>query len=91
VDGQGALKKVRNNYFNLVISDIDMPVMSGPDFFKRAVEIIPGIAKSFLFCARDMAPDAEVLCNTYNIKFLKIPFALNQLHKTVKTIIDKRQ
>ena len=91
VDGQDALKKVRNNYFNLVISDIDMPVMGGPDFFKRAVEIIPGIAKSFLFCARDMTPNAEVLCNTYNIKFLKIPFALNQLHKTVKTIIDKRQ
>ena len=91
VDGQDALKKVRNNYFNLVISDINMPVMDGPNFFQRAVEITPGIAKSFLFCARDMTPDAKVLCNTYNIQFLKIPFALNQLHKTVKTIIEKRQ
>ncbi len=91
VNGQDALKKVRNNYFNLVISDINMPVMDGPDFFKRAVEITPGIAKNFLFCARDITPEAEVLCNTYNIKFLKIPFALNQFHKTVKTIIDKRQ
>ena len=91
VDGQDALKKVRNNYFNLVISDINMPVMDGPNFFQRAVEITPSIAKSFLFCARDMTPDAKVLCNTYNIQFLKIPFALNQLHKTVKTIIEKRQ
>jgi CheY-like chemotaxis protein len=91
LNGQEALKKVRNNYFNLVISDINMPVMDGPDFFKRAVEITPGIAKNFFFCARDITPDAEVLCNTYNIKFLKIPFALNQLHNTVKTIIEKRQ
>jgi CheY-like chemotaxis protein len=91
LNGQEALKKVRNNYFNLVISDINMPVMDGPDFFRRAVEIIPGIAKNFLFCARDITPDAEVLCNAYNIKFLKIPFALNQFHKTIKTIIDKRQ
>jgi len=91
VNGQEALKKVRNNYFNLVISDINMPVMGGLEFFQRAVEIDPGIAENFLFCARDITPNAEALCNTYNIKFLKIPFALNQLHKTVKTIIDKRQ
>lgn len=90
-NGQDALKKVRNNYFNLVISDINMPVMDGLDFFHRAVDIAPGIAKNFLFCARDMTPDAEILCNTYNIKFLKIPFALNQLHRTIKTIIEKRQ
>lgn len=90
-NGQEALKRVRNNFFNLVISDIDMPLMSGLDFFKKAVETTPYIAKHFIFCARDITPDAEVLCGTYNITFLKIPFGINKLHETVQTVIDRTQ
>ena len=90
-NGQEALKKVRKVFFNLVISDINMPVMSGIDFFQKAIEINPNIAKHFIFCARDITPDAEALLAIYNIKFLKIPFAVNQLHKTVRAVIDNSQ
>jgi len=88
-NGQEALKKVRNNFFNLVITDINMPVMSGIDFFQKAIEITPNIAKHFIFVARDMTPDAEVLCEAYNINFLKIPFGINQLHKIIQETIDR--
>jgi CheY-like chemotaxis protein len=88
-DGREALKKVRKHYFNLVISEINMPLLGGIEFFQKAVEITPDIAKRFIFYARDLTPDAEVICKAYNIKFLKVPFGVNRLHQTVRVVMDR--
>ena len=89
-NGNEALNKVRNNFFNLVISAVNMPVLNGLDFFKKAVELNPNIAQNFIFCSKDIMPDVEAVCSAYGITFLKIPFGINQLYKSVQAVIDKR-
>lgn len=86
-NGQEALHKMRKSTFDVIISGSDTPGMSGIEFFQKAVEIYPNIAKHFLFCTRDISPDMEVLCKVYDLRYLKIPFGINQLHEAVQSII----
>ncbi|MBN2062381.1 MAG: response regulator [Deltaproteobacteria bacterium] len=86
-NGEEALQKVSANFFNLIISAVNMPVMSGLDFFKKAAESTPNIAQNFIFCSRDVIPDVEILCKVYGTTFLKIPFGINQLHEIVQKVL----
>jgi CheY-like chemotaxis protein len=36
-DGRDALEKVRQQFFNVIVSDISMPAMNGLDFYREAV------------------------------------------------------
>ncbi len=49
VDGQEALESIRTNAYSCVLSDVDMPAMSGIEFYKRACCIRPSLARHFLF------------------------------------------
>ena len=48
-NGQIALVKVGLERFDAVITDVNMPLMDGIEFFKLAIEADPGIKNRFLF------------------------------------------
>jgi CheY-like chemotaxis protein len=48
-NGQEALAKVAFASFNAVISDVNMPVMDGIEFYRAAVKNDPGIKDRFMF------------------------------------------
>jgi two-component system NtrC family sensor kinase len=55
VDGQEALEAIRVNAYSCVLSDIDMPAMSGIEFYELACRIRPTLAQHFLFHTGSMA------------------------------------
>lgn len=48
-DGREALGLLGNGYYALIVSDVDMPGLSGIDFFKKASAAYPNIKDRFLF------------------------------------------
>ena len=88
-NGREALDKTKNNFFNVVISDIDMPVMSGLKFYQKAVEIDPEIGRHFLFCTGTITSELEAFCRKHDLVYLEKPFKLQQLIQVVQDIIDK--
>jgi CheY-like chemotaxis protein len=48
-NGAEALKKAFMDSYDIIISDIQMPVMDGIEFYKAAVENDPGVKGRFLF------------------------------------------
>lgn len=46
-DAEEALELIKANTYDLIISDVSMPVMSGPDFFKRVKAM--GVKSTFIF------------------------------------------
>ena len=49
MNGQEALDKLKDETFDLIVSDVDMPVMNGIEFFKRVKKDFPLFRKRFVF------------------------------------------
>jgi len=88
-NGQEALDKIKNHFFNAVVSDIEMPVMGGLELYRAATQIDPEIATRFLFCTGKTRAEVEALCGENGLLCLEKPFRLNQLEEAVRAIMDK--
>jgi len=88
-NGQEALDKTKDHFFNVVVSDIDMPVMSGLEFYQKAIEMDSNIGRHFLFCSGKVTPEIENFFREHNLVWLEKPFRLEQLKQAVLDIINK--
>jgi CheY-like chemotaxis protein len=88
-NGREALDKLKDHFFNIVISDIDMPVMSGLQFYQKAVEMDPDIGCRFLFCSGKITSDIECFFRARDLMFLEKPFKFRQFHAAVRDIMGK--
>jgi CheY-like chemotaxis protein len=89
-DGQEALKRLSSLFFNVILLDIEMPLMNGIDLYRKATESSPNIADHFIFYSRIITEDIKMLCEVHNIICLKKPFGINQLHEAVRTTLEKK-
>jgi PAS domain S-box-containing protein len=91
-DGAAALDVARRvgSQLDLVVSDVVMPGISGPELVKRLAVIVPG-AKALLMSGhakRDVLPgDLDDL----SLAFLPKPFTPDRLARKVRDVIDGRE
>lgn len=88
-NGQEALEKIKNHFFNAVVSDIEMPVMGGLELYRAASQIAPEIATRFLFCTGKTTAELETFCRENGLLCLEKPFRLHQLGEAVRAVMDK--
>jgi CheY-like chemotaxis protein len=88
-NGQEGLDKVNKDFFNVVVSDIGMPIMNGIEFYQKAVENNPHFNRQFLFCTGDITPDVRKFLREHHLPHLEKPFSLKVLSRTVQEMIDK--
>lgn len=48
-NGAEALKKAQAEHFDLIVSDVDMPVMNGIEFYKALKKSRPNVNRAFIF------------------------------------------
>lgn len=88
-DGAEGLQKIRENYYKLIISDIDMPVMNGLECLTRATELYPNIHERFLFITGNTPPETMSFLQQHRIPFLKKPARINAIRKHSLDILLK--
>jgi len=88
-NGQAALDKTKEHFFDAVVSDMEMPVMGGLEFYREATRMDPEMGRRFLFCTGKITPEITTLCREHDLVCLEKPFRLNQLGEAVRTIINK--
>lgn len=81
INGKIALDKIRNTYYQLIISDVDMPAMNGLDFFRHASSQFPGIEERFIFLTGNLNSEAIDLFRRYKLKHLTKPATLKQIRE----------
>lgn len=81
-NGKEGLRKMGEKYYAAIITDVDMPVMNGIEFYKRAVEIFPNIHKRFLFFT---GSDGKVISffKENNLRYLTKPSTIGDVKKAV--------
>ena len=85
-NGREALKKMNGQYFDAIISDVDMPSLNGIDFFKSLYKMDPTIVKRFLFCTGSSSSELKDLCSEHQVRFIYKPFHLVELQSELAEI-----
>ena len=85
--GGDGLEKVREHFYNGIVSDIQMPGMDGFEFYRQAVECDPNLKKHFLFYSADITPEREAYMKKNKLHFLRKPFALGEFMDTIDQLL----
>jgi CheY-like chemotaxis protein len=88
-NGQEALSKVKGQYFDVIISDISMPVLNGIEFYRQASLIDPGIGSRFLFFSGNPTDEYRRFFSENNLRYLSKPAPIGQLQDSVRDILKQ--
>ena len=82
-DGQDGLDKAQNNEYDLILLDIQMPVVSGYDFLKTYQKQTPVIVVSACAMENEINQAKELGCVDYISKPIQVMGFLNTVKKYV--------
>ncbi|MEK6678309.1 MAG: response regulator [Nitrospirota bacterium] len=87
-NGKEALSLLQEKDYDVVISDMKMPSLSGAEFYKIVNERYPKVAKRIIFVTGDMLNvETKAFLENTNNPYLIKPFKLNELRNIVKEVI----
>ncbi len=86
-DVEQALRKTNEHYFDIIISSLDMPLMSGVEFYKKAATRDTRIGERFLFFTNPPTPENLAFFEEHNLRFLTKPMKLNEIKTAVYDIM----
>ncbi|MGD9487354.1 MAG: response regulator [Calditrichaceae bacterium] len=87
-NGETGFYKTMNNYYDLIITDIDMPIMSGIEFYEKAVKQDPEIKKNILFLTSLSSPDHSRFLEENNLPFILKPASLTEIREKANQILQ---
>lgn len=88
-NGEEALEKMEEKYYKLVVTDINMPVMNGIDFFKKARERYPTMSKRFMIVTGHAPRDVVAFAEEHQIVLLPKPSPLDDILKNAQRILHE--
>jgi two-component system NtrC family sensor kinase len=89
-NGREALDLIERDDFDLVITDIKMPVMGGPDLFKQLRSAGNPLARRVIFITGDtVAPDTRRFLQTVDNAVLAKPFRLRDVRDAVRAALER--
>jgi CheY-like chemotaxis protein len=86
-DGKEALERVRDSYYDAIISDMDMPGVSGLQFLQSASAIDRSIKERFLFLTAGLSEENVRFLTANHIRFLYKPAAVESIRDMLDEIL----
>ena len=78
----------RDNRYDLTISDLKMPGVSGQQFYERLTTAFPNLDSQWIFMTGDVIGDkSQDFIKGHNIACLAKPLSLTDLRATVHKVI----
>jgi len=86
------LKKIGETKFDLVLSDVRMPEIDGPQFYRLALEKDARLEKRFIFLTGDTVnEDTKTFLKTVGQPFLAKPFRLASIEEVTRKTLGAAQ
>lgn len=91
-DPRSALKRLKTQKFDGILSDMKMPGLDGRVFFKRAADLSPGHARSMAFITGDtMSSDVAGFFENTGVPYLEKPVSPTELVTLVELLCDRNK
>jgi len=89
-NGREALERVRREPFDLIITDIKMPVMGGPELYRELSAAADPLARRVIFITGDtVAPDTRSFLQGVENAVLSKPFRLRDIRESVRAALAR--
>lgn len=89
-DSVEALSRLTEQTYDLILCDIQMPGLSGPELFRQLEEYDPGLKNRILFMTGDtVTPNTQRFIKESQTTCLVKPFSLAVLNRFVKEMMDQ--
>lgn len=89
-NGEVALQKLEAQSYNLVICDMLMPDMLGPELYRRTIEKFSCLADNFIFITGNVVDiDTRIFLEKSNLPWLPKPFLPSDIEKAINQAITK--
>lgn len=88
-NGREALSMLEERNYSAVISDIEMPVMNGIEFYLKAEERFRGIGQKFLFLTGSFEEEYLHFFRTTKAKHLLKPVSMGEVKKALSSIFEE--
>lgn len=81
IAGNGAegLEKLSKHYYGAILTDLNMPVLDGIGFFKKARELYPDIGQRVLFFTGNLREDQRQFFEENNLRYLIKPAGIGDI------------
>lgn len=86
-DGEEGLEHLRGEFFDAVISDIEMPRLDGVELYRQAVEIDRNLLKRFVFFSGTKRPEYLQFVKSSGVTLLKKPSPMSSIRKAVDEVV----
>jgi len=86
-NGRAGLTKVKAKYFDVIISDVQMPEMNGIEFYHAASAIDPQIGQRILFFTGSPNPTHAEFFRTRQLRYLMKPAPIREIVRKVAEIM----
>ena len=90
-NGEEGLAKAKDQFCDLVLSDIEMPVKDGIAFYEELVEAAPEMRDHFLFWTGAMNAEREAFLKANDLECLAKPHELGELVEKIRERILGRE
>jgi CheY-like chemotaxis protein/rubrerythrin len=87
-NGQAALDKLSNQYFDVIISDVNMPIMGGIELYNQALTKFPGIGEKFIFFS-GVTDERRQFFRENNLTSLTKPAPISLIEEAVDNILNQ--
>ena len=89
-DGMEGLSRIKKKRFDLIISDVHMPGMSGIEMYIEAKKSDPEINDRLLFFSATCDPDMIKFFRDHNLVYMVKPSPATKIRSMVSDIISKK-
>ena len=88
-NGREGLQKIKEKYYDVIISDINMPVMNGIEFYSQASTYDPEIGRRIVFFSGLLKHEHADFIRKNNLKYLIKPAPIKEIVKIVSESLHK--
>ena len=86
-DGKEALEKFNAKYYDVIVMDVDMPRMSGLEFYEKAVKEKADLKERILFFTGDTSEARVAFFRENGLKYLPKPALIEDIVNAVSSIL----
>ncbi len=87
-NGKEALERLSERYFAAIVSDVDMPVMGGIEFYEEAIRMYPSLKDRFIFLTGRLDGARFDFLKRNRLRFLEKPASIKDVRRSVAEIIE---
>ncbi len=86
-NGEEALSRVCNSFFDAVVTDVDMPVRDGISLLRAAIEKDRFWQSHFIVCTGNATEEVRKVTNENGVPLLEKPMSIQHLRQTVEKVL----